>query len=83
MTKRIILGINVVSFASHSGDVQKVLSEFGHCIRTRLGLHEAACDTCSPGGLILLEFVGGKDKADELAKKLGELQGVEVKMMEF
>ncbi len=83
MSKRIILGVHVTSFASHSCEVQKVFSEYGCCIRTRLGLHEAACDACSPGGLILLDFVGDKAKADELAGKLTALQGVEVKSMEF
>ncbi len=83
MSQRIILGVNVTSFANSSGEVQKVFSEYCCSIRTRLGLHETANDACSPNGLILLEFVGGKEKADELAKKLSALQGVDVKMMEF
>ncbi len=83
MSKRIILGVNVENFSGKSGEVQKVFCEFGCGIRTRLGLHEAACDASSPHGLILLEFVGGKEKADEMTAKLAALPGVEVKSMEF
>lgn len=83
MTQKIILGVNVTSFAKNSGEVQKVFCEYGCCIRTRLGLHEAANDICAPNGLILVEFVGGKEKADEMTAKLIAIQGIEVKSMEF
>ena len=83
MAQRIILGVNVTSFAKNSGEVQKVFCEYGCNIRTRLGLHETADDVCAPNGLILVEFIGGKEKADEMTAKLVALQGVEVKSMEF
>lgn len=83
MSKRIILGVNVTSFAQNSGEVQKVFSEFGCSIRTRLGLHDAAENICAPNGLILVEFVGGDEKAREMTEKLTALQGIEVKRMDF
>ncbi|HBT78182.1 MAG TPA: hypothetical protein DEB39_14955 [Planctomycetaceae bacterium] len=83
MSARLILGVNVGSFAKNSGEVQKVFSEYGCSIRTRLGLHEATEGACDPKGLILLEFVGGKQKADEMIAKLTAIQGIDVKTMSF
>lgn len=83
MSSRIILGVNVTSFAKNSGEVQKVLCEYGCSIRTRLGLHDVSNNVCAPNGLILVEFIGGSEKADEMTAKLKALQGVEVKKMEF
>ncbi|MDR0871121.1 MAG: hypothetical protein LBN39_10060 [Planctomycetaceae bacterium] len=83
MTKKIIIGVNVTSFAKNSGEVQAVFQEFGCSIRTRLGLHEASDNVCAPNGLILVEFVGGAQKAAEMTAKLTALPGIEVKQMEF
>ncbi|MDR3182961.1 MAG: hypothetical protein LBT89_08620 [Planctomycetaceae bacterium] len=80
---KIILGVNVTSFAKNSGEVQSVFREYGCSIRTRIGLHEANENICSPNGLILLEFVGGTKLADEITAKLTALPGIEVKRMEF
>ncbi len=83
MTKRIILGVNVTSFAKNSGEVQKVFCEYGCSIRTRLGLHDVTEGACAPNGLILVEFIGGDAKADEMSQKLTALPGIEVKKMVF
>jgi hypothetical protein len=83
MSQRIILGVNVTSFAKNSGEVQAVFREYGCSIRTRLGLHEATDNICASNGLILIEFVGGTEKADEMTAKLTALPGIEVKRMEF
>ncbi len=81
--KRIILGVNVTSFAKNSGEVQTVFCEYGCSIRTRLGLHDAAEGVCAPNGLILVDFTGGEDKAAEMTKKLTAIPGIEVKQMVF
>lgn len=81
--KRIILGVNVTSFAKNSGEVQHVFCEYGCSIRTRLGLHEAADNVCAPNGLILVEFTGGEEKAAEMTKKLVAIPGIEVQKMVF
>ncbi|MDR1925172.1 MAG: hypothetical protein LBQ66_12445 [Planctomycetaceae bacterium] len=83
MSKRIIIGVNVTSFAENSGEVQAVLREYGCSIRTRLGLHGASDEVCEPNGLILIEFIGGEQKAGEMTEKLTKLKGIEVKQMSF
>lgn len=78
--KRIILGVHVAQRTRHTTQVQKVLTQFGCSIRTRLGLHETGESFCSPNGLILLEVVS---RAGELARALARIPGVVVKKMVF
>jgi len=59
--------------------VQKLLTDFGCIVKTRLGIHDGVSDKCSDTGLIILELVGKpKDKAT-LAAKLNKVPGVKVK----
>lgn len=64
-------------------DVQNILTEFGCCIKTRLGLHEVETDKCSASGLIILQL--GKDFCDVegFMKKLNALSHVTAKYMEI
>ena len=78
--KRTILGVHVAQRTRHTAKVQKILSDYGCSIRTRIGLHEAGAGFCSPNGLILLEVVG---QAAELAAALAQVPGVAVKKMVF
>ncbi len=75
-----ILGVHVAQRTKHTAKVQKILSDYGCSIRTRIGLHEAAETVCSPNGLILLEVVS---KASALAAALAQVPGVTVKKMVF
>ena len=75
-----ILGVHVAQRTKHTAMVQKILSDFGCSIRTRVGLHEAGDGACSPNGLILLDVV---DRAGELAAALAQVPGVVVKKMIF
>ena len=75
-----ILGVHVAQRTKHTAKVQKILSDFGCSIRTRVGLHEAGDGACSPNGLILLEVV---DRAGALAAALAKVPGVSVKKMVF
>ena len=80
----LILGVHVPNFAKCSGEIQKVFTEYGCCIRTRLGLHDVADEVCNPHGLILVEFIGGEAKADEMIAKLQQANpDVEIKKMAF
>ena len=79
-TKKTILGVHVAQRTKHTAKVQKILSDFGCSIRTRVGLHEAAENVCSPNGLILLEVV---NQASALAAALAKVPGVTVKKMVF
>ncbi len=79
----VIIGIHVRNFSTQSSEIQKILSEYGCSIRTRLGLHNVADNACSQNGLILVEFIGGEAKADEMTAKLTAIKGVDVKRMVF
>lgn len=83
MEDHVILGVHITNRAQHAVDVQKVLTDFGCNIKTRIGLHEAAGDKCSSAGLIVLEVTGGTGKADEISGKLTAIEGVEVKKIVF
>jgi len=61
--------------------VQKILTEWGCLIKTRLGLHEGVLDDCSEIGSIILEMVGENDKHEELVRKLNLLAGVSAKLV--
>ena len=78
--KKTILGVHVAQRTKHTAKVQKILSDFGCSIRTRVGLHEAGDGACSPNGLILLDVV---DRAGVLAAALAQVPGVVVKKMIF
>jgi hypothetical protein len=78
-----IVGIRVSDRAHLAGEVQRVLTEYGCNIKTRLGLHDVAGDACSPSGLIVLQVVGGEKVCSEMLKKLGSIKGVQTKSMSF
>ena len=79
-TKKTILGVHVAQRTKHTAKVQKILSNYGCSIRTRVGLHDADGGFCSPNGLILLEVVS---EAAALAAALAKVPGVTVKKMVF
>jgi hypothetical protein len=61
-------------------EVQKLLTEYGCSIKTRLGLHSAAGDQCTEDGLIILELAGLEKDHNELYEKLSALKCLNVKM---
>ncbi len=63
--------------------VQKILTEWGCFIKTRLGLHEGVLENCSETGTIFLELVGGNEKIEELNRKLNLLSGVRTKLIKL
>lgn len=63
--------------------VQKILTEWGCLIKTRLGLHEGVLENCSETGTIFLEMVGEPEKHQELSRKLNLLPGVQAKIVDF
>jgi len=63
--------------------VQKILTEWGCLIKTRLGLHEGVLDNCSETGTIFLELVGEIEKIEEFSRKLNLLTGVRAKLIEI
>lgn len=79
----LILGVHIHNRGETAVHVQRLLTEYGCSIKTRLGLHEVSGDYCAAAGLLLLEMVGDESRSRELAAKLDELDGVEVQKMEF
>ncbi len=81
--KRIIMGIQIGDREAEAMKVQELLTKHGCIIKTRLGLHEAG-NLCSSKGLVILEFIPGKDKeVDELKAELEKLDEITVGMMTF
>lgn len=62
-------------------NVQKILTEWGCLIKTRLGIHDGILDDCSNHGLIILELVGEKTKQQEMTRKLELLKGVKTQLV--
>ena len=83
MDKHIVVGVHITERVQHAGQVQEVFTRYGCSIRTRLGLHEADQNLCSPNGMIILEMVDDDAVVAELIVALKSIQGVEVQQMIF
>lgn len=81
--RHLIYGIHLNDRVKEAPDIQKVLTEFGCYIKTRIGLHHVDENACSPRGLILLEMFGDESECGKLKKRLSAMEGVEVKEMVF
>ncbi|MGM5484429.1 MAG: hypothetical protein ACQEP1_00990 [Nanobdellota archaeon] len=77
-----IFGVQVKDRHSKASDVQKLLTENGCLIKTRIGLHDVHQDHCSKDGVIVLELLGEEKEIEEFEKKLKDL-GLIVKKMVF
>lgn len=79
-----ILGFVLHERVKNASKVQDLLTKYGCDINTRIGLHVASHNECSPQGLILLEFV---DDADDMVKsfekELKEIADVDIQKMVF
>jgi hypothetical protein len=83
MSKRIVLGIQINNRTVNVPDVQKILTEHGCNIRTRLGLHDVSETTCAPGGLLILDTFGEEAAILDMETKLQKVPGLVVKKMVF
>jgi len=79
--KRDVLLILVSTRHESATTVQRILTEWGCYIKTRLGLHQDVLENCTESGLLFLELVGDKDKHKELARKLDLVRGVQAKLV--
>lgn len=79
----VILGIHVTNRLRNASEVQKVFTEYGCNIKTRLGLHEVAEKYCAGEGVVLLEIIGGEEIRKGMIGKLNTIEGIEVKEMVF
>jgi hypothetical protein len=78
-----ILAVHITDRMKDAAAVQKVFTEFGCNIRTRVGLHDVTGDVCAPGGVVILELVGPTTITGEIAGHLSAITGVEVQQVEF
>jgi hypothetical protein len=81
---KVIMGFVLHDRVKNACAVQELLTSYGCEINTRIGLHVASEQACSPQGLILLEFIdGAEDKAKEFEKDLKEIADVDIQKMVF
>jgi len=83
MAKRYVLGLLVTDRIKNVPGLQKVLSECGCNIKTRLGLHDTNETFCSASGLLLLELFGEEHAQAEVERKLSSVEGVQLQKMVF
>lgn len=62
---------------------QKILTQYGCIIKTRLGIHDGVMDKCSDTGLIILELAGEEKQKSAFVRKLITLKGVVVKKVDL
>jgi len=79
----LIFGVHITERMTKATEVQKVLSEYGCFIKTRIGLHDVGPDFCSSSGILMLETYGDRATCFEMAKRLNAIDGVEVQTMDF
>lgn len=75
MEKETILIIRASKRRDNVDSLQKVLTEYGCIIKTRLGLHEAG-SVCSDEGLIILQLTGEAEETEKFERSLKELDGI-------
>jgi hypothetical protein len=83
MIPKYILALLLAKRRETAVDVQKVLTEYGCMIKTRLGIHDGVLDKCSDTGLIMLELVGEKKEMLEFQKKLEQIEDVSTQLIEL
>jgi hypothetical protein len=83
MEKKHVLLVLLKKRKSTAVNVQKVLTDWGCLIKTRLGIHDGVLNHCSETGLIILELVGTDKQKKDLAKKLTVIPGVDTKLVEL
>lgn len=83
MAKRYIIGICVTNRVENVPELQRVLTECGCYIKTRLGLHDVGENICAPSGLVILEVFGGEEAMAEMETKLTAIKGLQVQKMIF
>ena len=78
-----IIGIHVHDRVHQVPDIQKIFTDYGCNIRTRLGMHEVNAGNCSIAGLIILETIGSEEQIIGLINALNRMDGIEVQKMTF
>lgn len=84
MKRHTLMGVHINDRMESAVDVQKILTECGNLIKTRLGLHEFMDeDSASSHGLIILELRQDEQANAQLVNKINSISGVTAKMMDL
>ncbi len=85
MDDHIIIGVHVSNRAQQAVELQKVFTEYGCNIKTRVGLHDTDANVCSTTGVILLEIFNkdGDDISVEMLNKFNSIEGIDAQKMVF
>ena len=78
-----ILGVMINDPSNGADRIQSILTKYGCCIRTRLGIHDIDEEYASETGLMLLELTGDMQECMRLENELLSLDGVETRKMVF
>ena len=69
-----IIGVNLENRLEKAIEFQKIITEYGCEIRTRIGLHKSFELVCSERGIVLLEVCGSCEKLENELKKYWQIQ---------
>ncbi len=83
MADTTILGVLLRKRMQTAESFQEILSKHGCSIKTRIGIHNASGNVCSPDGVILLDVVGSDADIQALENDLKAIDGAEVQKMSF
>jgi len=79
--KRTVLLISVGKRKDSAVTLQKILTNWGCIIKTRLGLHGGVLEDCSEKGLLFLELCGSDEQNNELARKVAVIPAVDSELV--
>ena len=77
-----ILGIKLPDRKNTAQEFQRIITNYGCIIKTRIGLHSLQGGFCTPYGIILLEIIDDK-KIKELEAELIKIDNIEIQSMIF
>ena len=83
MVKTTVLGVLLRKRTITSPAFQEILSRHGCNIKTRIGLHTATDNVCSPDGVILLDVIGEEADIEALERDLRNIDGADIQKMVF
>ena len=78
----VILGIKLANRLDVAIEFQKIITEFGCAIQTRVGLHKTNDKYCASSGIILLEVIDRKVLSN-LERELLKIDNIEIQRMIF
>jgi metal-responsive CopG/Arc/MetJ family transcriptional regulator len=78
-----ILGVFILDRIKEAQSTQKVLSQYNHLIKARLGFHELHEGSCSRQAFIILHLQGNPNEWETFEQELQAIGGVQVQHMSF